>query len=316
MKPQRGGESRAASAGVAAPADDAVQANRTPGQLLRQERELRGLTLQQAAEALNLDGWILEAIEADHFLALGAPVYARGHLRKYAALLGLSQQLIVDRYDSLTETPSAPVVTTTTTAHISRRSRRERSGSRSSKRSSGHFSSRPRRRWVLLLLILLGASAAAWWWFSPPAFVASWFEGIVSGSTPAVTAPATPAETTTMLTNSDAGSNGQQVVGVLAAPLATQHAQSSVAPVKPVNLQLQFNAPSFVEAVDATGQRLMFETGKVGQSRDLHGAAPLDVIVSVASAVTLKVNDKPVALPRLPGKEATRFTVDADGSVR
>ena len=96
--------------------------------MLRQERELRGLTLQQAAEELNLDRWILEAIEVDRFLALGAPVYARGHLRKYAALLGLSQEMVVDRYDSLTGTPSAPVVTSTTTAHMQRRSRRERTG--------------------------------------------------------------------------------------------------------------------------------------------------------------------------------------------
>ena len=60
----------------------------------------------------------------------------------------------------------------------------------------------------------------------------------------------------------------------------------------------------------------MFETGQAGQIRELRGAAPLDVIVSVASAITVTVNEKPTVVPRLPGKEATRFTVHADGSLR
>ena len=50
----------------------------SPGTLLQQERIRRGLSVQQAAETLHLDTWIIEAIEVNHFLALGAPVYARG----------------------------------------------------------------------------------------------------------------------------------------------------------------------------------------------------------------------------------------------
>ena len=118
----------------------------SPGQVLKMERELRGLSVSQAAEELNLDRWIVEAIEADRFLALGAPVYARGHLRKYAVLLGVSPELIVDRYDALSGTPEAPVVTTTTTAHLPRRSRK--------------IYILPA---VLLVLVLL---AGIWWWLA------------------------------------------------------------------------------------------------------------------------------------------------------
>lgn len=102
----------------------ATAATQSPGQMLRAERERRGLSVQQTSEDLNLDRWIVEAMEVDNFLALGAPVFARGHLRKYAALLNLSQDTIVDRYDSLSGTPTAPVVTTTTTAVMPRRSKR------------------------------------------------------------------------------------------------------------------------------------------------------------------------------------------------
>ena len=61
----------------------------TPGGMLRAERQRRGHSVQYAAEDLHLDVWVIEALEANRFEALGAPVYAKGHLRKYAMLLGL-----------------------------------------------------------------------------------------------------------------------------------------------------------------------------------------------------------------------------------
>ena len=60
----------------------------SPGARLRAARERKGLTLPEAADALRLDHTLLEAIERDDFAALGAPVFAKGHLRKYAALVG------------------------------------------------------------------------------------------------------------------------------------------------------------------------------------------------------------------------------------
>jgi cytoskeleton protein RodZ len=80
-------------------------AGSTPGALLRQEREQRGLTVQQVSEELHLDAWLVEALEQNRFLALGAPVYAKGHLRKYAVLLGLSPELVLARYQEIAEPP-------------------------------------------------------------------------------------------------------------------------------------------------------------------------------------------------------------------
>ena len=96
------------------PATGALQ---TPGAMLEHERTRRGLSVQQAAEGLHLDAWIVEAIEANRFLALGAPVYAKGYLRKYAVMLGLAPEVIVARYDALTDTlpepTPVPIITTT-----------------------------------------------------------------------------------------------------------------------------------------------------------------------------------------------------------
>jgi cytoskeleton protein RodZ len=80
----------------------------TPGAMLRREREQRGLTVQQVSDELHLDTWLVEALEENRFLALGAPVYAKGHLRKYAVLLGLSPELILARYQMIAQ-PAPPL---------------------------------------------------------------------------------------------------------------------------------------------------------------------------------------------------------------
>lgn len=82
----------------------------SPGELLRVERERRGMSVQQAADELHLDARLVGAIESNNFLALGAPVYAKGHLRKYASLLGLSPDVVIEHYLTLTDVPPVPTV--------------------------------------------------------------------------------------------------------------------------------------------------------------------------------------------------------------
>jgi hypothetical protein len=59
------------------------------GARLTAAREQAGWSLVQAADRLHLDVATVKAMEAGQFEALGAVVYARGHLRRYAELLGL-----------------------------------------------------------------------------------------------------------------------------------------------------------------------------------------------------------------------------------
>src|ERR1700692_141619 len=56
------------------------------GPRLKAERERRGLSAQKAADQLHLDGWVIDALEAGDYARIGPPVYAKGHLKRYAAL--------------------------------------------------------------------------------------------------------------------------------------------------------------------------------------------------------------------------------------
>jgi cytoskeleton protein RodZ len=72
------------------------------GVRLRAARERAGLTLAQAAEKLHVDPKSLVAIEAEDFDTFGAPVFARGHIRRYSELVGETSDELVVLYNETT----------------------------------------------------------------------------------------------------------------------------------------------------------------------------------------------------------------------
>ena len=72
------------------------------GVRLRAARERLGLTLAQAAEKLHVDPKSLIALEAENFDSFGAPVFARGHIRRYSELVGERSDELVATYNETT----------------------------------------------------------------------------------------------------------------------------------------------------------------------------------------------------------------------
>jgi cytoskeletal protein RodZ len=68
------------------------------GEELRKERELRGISLKEIADATKISKRFLEAIERNDLAALPAPVFTRGFVREYARYLGLNAEEMVGRY--------------------------------------------------------------------------------------------------------------------------------------------------------------------------------------------------------------------------
>ncbi|HEX9983077.1 MAG TPA: RodZ domain-containing protein [Thermoanaerobaculia bacterium] len=69
------------------------------GEELRREREIRGISLKEIADATKISKRFLEAIERNDHKTLPAPVFTRGFVREYARYLGLSAEDIVNRYN-------------------------------------------------------------------------------------------------------------------------------------------------------------------------------------------------------------------------
>jgi len=115
------------------------------GHTLRAARERLGLGLDQAAERLHVDPQVIEALEGGRFTTLGAPVFVRGHLRRYAELLGEDDGPLQARYASMQESSIPPDLTRLPT-------------------SGTPQAPAPAARWPLVVAaVLLVLGAIVWW---------------------------------------------------------------------------------------------------------------------------------------------------------
>lgn len=76
---------------------------RLPGLQMRKARNEAGISVEQAATALGLTVRSVRALEADDYEKLPAPVYVRGYIRSYCALVGISDMPILEGFESLVE---------------------------------------------------------------------------------------------------------------------------------------------------------------------------------------------------------------------
>lgn len=242
------------------------------GARLRSAREKKGLTALQAAEKLHVDARLLESLEAEDFGALGAPVYVRGHLRRYADLIGESPAQLQQLYDETTHV-AAPDLT-----RIVR----------------GKPEGDAARLMVPALLILVGfALAGVLWWVLT-------LQGAKSQPVRALNSVAADVHAAATLAAGEPAGSAAAAPAVTPAPTegSTVAAPTASAPGQ-AQLALKFSAPSWVEVYDAGGRRLLHGVEAADSARTLAGAAPLRVVLGNAPGVALQVNGQAVALEGL-----------------
>jgi len=276
-----------------------------PGLKLKAERERRGLSAQKAADEMHLDRWVIDALEADDYQRIGPTVYAKGHLKKYAALLGLPTTEILAAYESRAPARGEPPA-----------------AGPSMLLSSRDDASSTRRP----LPIQIGAGVAValllgilWW--------RPWHARAKVPSAPpqAAMVHAAPA---------DKPVESGIVASASAAPIAADLPASSAAadagvaagadaPAAPApgaghaRLRLSFSADSWVDIHDAAGKRTFAGNGLANSVKTLSGAAPLRVYLGFGSGVQLEINDRAVAIgPQFFAGDVARFEAGADGVLR
>ncbi|MEE9141964.1 MAG: RodZ domain-containing protein [Gammaproteobacteria bacterium] len=270
----------------------------TVGEQLRQAREHAHLSIVQAAQQLHLDRGVLEALEANRFDNLGAPVFAKGHLRKYATHLGLDiNDLLAGYYQSASRPELPPLVTNHETILNSSNTLRN----------------------VGILFAVLAAAliiVGVYWWLgwsedSPTARVVRPQEAPLAEDTSGSdTVPDLPQRSAELVGNSASDEPA-------AAPQNLEESQgvATPAPVLPssadeLTLRLEFTNDSWVEIEDANGRRLFYGLGRAGVVEEMDGVAPIDVLVGDVFAVSLTVDGERWAIPGelRPGRTA-RFVV-------
>jgi len=71
---------------------------RSPGALLRETREARGISLDEASRVTRIGKNYLAALESDRPDRLPSPAYVRGFLRNYASFLGITVDSLTSEY--------------------------------------------------------------------------------------------------------------------------------------------------------------------------------------------------------------------------
>ncbi|HEX3845392.1 MAG TPA: RodZ domain-containing protein [Steroidobacteraceae bacterium] len=264
------------------------------GARLRGARERSRLTILQAAEKLHVDPDILEALEANDFAALGAPVFVKGHLRHYAQLVGESPEALFELYAQETRVPPPDLT-----------------------RIPKPLPDDAGKLVAPAVLVVIGFAVAGsvWWVLS-----LSHHQWVTVGSRPVpvtVTAAAPvqqdqPVRLTQpvrlALAPAPARPAGRAGIAAAAASPAAAGAQ--------IYAVLTYSADSWTEVYDATGRRLLYGMSTGPVTRKLEGVPPLSVMLGDASGVTIAVGGRATSILRFVRSDHTaRFLIAADGRV-
>lgn len=300
------------------------------GARLKAERERRGLSSAKTADELHLDGWVVDALEAEDYERIGPAVYAKGHLKRYASLLGLPPDEILAVYESRTQAPKTPAAAAGNV----------RAGAAAP--AVRNLSAWQVSGFAVLVLLVLGVLVWKPWHERGAASASvarpSKASGSVSADTPADSVPSTtaaasaapaarpatpaaapsPGATSTMTTAAATVANTAANTAARVIAAAPSHAPADpAAGTGRARLRLSFSADSWVDVHDASGRRTFAGKGRANSVKVLHGVAPMRVYLGFASGVQLEINDRAVAIgPQFVAGDVARFEAGADGILR
>ncbi|OCW96834.1 RodZ domain-containing protein [Alishewanella sp. HH-ZS] len=292
------------------------------GQTLRQEREKRQLSLEQAAQQLKLRVEILHNLELDQPDKAILPTFMRGYLKSYARFLKLPEQALLIRFEQQHQVKSAPVKTMRTFSNRSAKQRTE-----------------ARYMWLTWLIVLvLLVSLAVWFWQSArenkllqsdalpgpaqtviaptPLLVSEPPPGAVEVATvePEVTEVTTAvAETLTELDVTALPPAAQQQLEQLNQALQQEEAVSAVSEQPPQSLhdrlKMTFSDNCWIDVLDANGDRIAFGTKQAGYVMELNAKGPFVITLGNPGVVSIELNDQPYDMSRFPGNRVAKFTL-------
>ena len=88
------------------------------GNILREAREAKGLTLRDAYEETRITARFLEALETGRYGDLPSPTHVRGFLRNYARFLDLDPAPLLQRYEQTKKAPPPPLPPSSRTSSV------------------------------------------------------------------------------------------------------------------------------------------------------------------------------------------------------
>lgn len=326
---------------VVAEPEPVVESLPSAGEQLRSAREVRGMSVAEAAQALMLAPRQIEAIEQDDWTKLPGDTFARGFIRNYARLLKLDSEALLRRNAEQRAAAEAPNIELpqALAAEIPQ-------PSHAKKRDKATMLAAGSMVVVALLVYFLlpenlltskaeqpAVAAPAAVVEAPVAPVAAPASGEAAGTGSSMAAPTpvvVPAEPVAAAAPAPAVVPTPAPAPVPApatvppAKNATPPAAVAPAPpVKPVTaptaptaavaggvrLKFNFAQDAWVEVTDKTGQKLISSKNLGGSQREAVGVPPLTVVVGNATHVKLTADGKTIDLAPRSKDDVARLIV-------
>ncbi|MBY8088132.1 DUF4115 domain-containing protein [Vibrio fluvialis] len=286
-----------------------------PGTLLKEKREALGLTQKQVADRLRLRVTIIQNIEENNFDSDLVATFTRGYLRSYAKAVGLAEHLVLDAFEeSVTPEPQEQ-----TMQSFSKKTKREK-----------HDSRIMTITWIILLVII--GMSSLWWWQNNEQDTLKPEQGTeaVSAVADQAAAPATeevqPEFNTIEPTQAEAQSDAQpseEPTGdemamedpapaqeeAVVEPQTTPAAPAAAEATSGDLLTMNFSSDCWVQVKDATGKTLSTGIKKAGETLNLRGQKPLQVILGAPEGVSVTFASEPVDLSGYTSGKVARFTL-------
>ncbi len=286
-----------------------------PGTLLKEKREALGLTQKQVADRLRLRVTIIQNIEENNFDSDLVATFTRGYLRSYAKAVGLAEHLVLDAFEeSVTPEPQEQ-----TMQSFSKKTKREK-----------HDSRIMTITWIILLVII--GMSSLWWWQNNEQDTLKPDQGTEAVSAVADQAAALATEevqpefNTIEPTQAEAQSDAQpseEPTGdemAMEDPAPAQEeavVEPQTTPAAPAGaeatsgdlLTMNFSSDCWVQVKDATGKTLSTGIKKAGETLNLRGQKPLQVILGAPEGVSVTFASEPVDLSGYTSGKVARFTL-------
>ena len=269
------------------------------GERLAEARREQQVSVLEVAKELHLDEAKVRALERNEFDVLGAPVFAKGHLRKYAELVGIDVDDVLTDYYKLTRAERMPPLIVGRT------------------RARNELSPGP---WIVVIIFLI--ALAAYWWFverdvapaasaRPPAVPASTSAGEDTVPDAAAREPAPRAPAGQPAAEPPATTPEPAAEAASTAPAADGPAEPAAGEPGPATIRLtvSFDGDCWTEISDGEGRRMYFGMGRAGQTVDLVGVTPVSALFGNAASVTLFVDGGDYALPVTGPNQPVRLTL-------
>jgi cytoskeleton protein RodZ len=267
----------------------------TVGETVTRARTAAGMTVAQVAAQTRIRSTVIAAIEADDFRLCGGDVYARGHLKSIATVIGTDPAALAARFDEqcgaarVTAEPVAPIAqpTQVTQSGGGDHGLSALAGTLGASLSGGRRGANWTAVMALALAVIVGVGLIS-------------FLQRPSSSAPLATGPS-PSPTTSTAPGGTPSSTPTATPSSPTTPSASPNDVVAAADGVTVTVAVTGRA-SWMRITNGSGKTLFEGTLTKGETRTVRDKTKVKLLIGNAGAVTLNVNGRDLGAPGSGGQ--------------